>query len=60
MYACKHYCGATYKEIAEYFNLKHVGSVCYPLTRVSKEIKDGLWVKDIRILEKEYYILKYT
>lgn len=60
MYACKHYSGATYKEIAKYFNLRHVGSVCYPLTRVSKEVRDGLWEKAIARLEKDFYILKYT
>ncbi len=60
MYACKHYSGATYKEIAEYFNLSHVGSVCYPLTKIGKEVKDGLWKKSIAKLEKAFYIVKYT
>ena len=60
MYACKHYSGATYKEIADYFNLTHLGSVCYPLSKVNKEIKDGLWKNSIVRLEKEFYIVKQT
>jgi len=31
----------TYKAIAEHFNLTHVSSVCYPLTKIKKEIVDG-------------------
>ncbi len=41
IYACKVYSGASYKAIAEYFNLSHVGSVCYPLSRIKKEIANG-------------------
>ena len=60
MYACKHYSDSTYKIIAEFFNLSHVGSVCYPLTRIKKEIGDGGWKKEIARVEKEFYIVKYT
>jgi len=49
--------GATYKAIAEHFNLTQVGSVCYPLTTIKKEIVDGGWMKEIK---KEYCIEKYA
>jgi putative transposase len=60
MYVCKHYSDATYKVIASLFNLSHVGSVCYPLTRVKKEITDGEWMEEIACVENEYYVVKYT
>jgi len=60
IYACKTYSGATYKAIAEHFNLTHVGSVCYPLTKIKKEVADGEWAKEIEKIEKEYCIVKYT
>ncbi len=60
MHACKLYSGAPYKTIAEYFNLSHVGSVSYPLTRIKKEIKKGGWKKEIVEVEKEVYIVKRT
>ena len=60
IYACKTYSAATYKAIAEHFNLTHVGSVCYPLTKIKKEIADGGWSKEIEKIEKEYCIVKYT
>jgi len=60
IYACKTYSGATYKAIAEHFNLTHAGSVCYPLTKIKKEIADGEWTKEIKNIEKEYCIVKYA
>ena len=60
IYACKIYSGATYKAIADYFNLTHVGSVCYPLARIKEEVKDGGWKKEIKEIEKRYCIVKYT
>ena len=60
IYACKTYSGATYKAIADHFNLTHVGSVCYPLTRIKKEIADGGWEKEVYEVENEYCIVKYT
>jgi putative transposase len=60
IYACKTYSGATYKSIAEYFNLSHVGSVCYPLARIKKEIAGGGWRKEIKEIENEFVIVKYT
>jgi len=60
IYACKTYSGATYKAIAEYFNLTHVSSVCYPLAKIKKEIAAGGWMKEIKKIEKEYFIVKYT
>jgi len=60
IYACKTYSGATYKAIAEHFNLTHVGSVCCPLTKIKKEVADGKWAKEIEKIEKKYCIVKYT
>jgi len=60
IYACKTYSGATYKAIAEYFNLTHVGSVCYPLAKIKKEIAAGGWMKEVEKIEKVYFIVKYT
>jgi hypothetical protein len=60
IYACKTYSGATYKSLAEYFNLSHVGSVCYPLARIKKEIAGGGWGKEIKEIENEFFIVKYT
>ena len=60
IYACKFYSGASYKTIAEYFNLSHVGSVCYPLARIRKEIAIGAWQKDLEEIENKYCIVKYT
>ncbi|MFT6733928.1 MAG: hypothetical protein ACJAS9_002122, partial [Polaribacter sp.] len=45
---------------AEYFNLSHVGSVCYPLARIKKEIAGGGWRKEIKEIENEFVIVKYT
>ncbi|HFB64999.1 MAG TPA: hypothetical protein ENJ60_05595 [Aeromonadales bacterium] len=60
IYACKFYSGATYQSIADYFNLTHAGSVCYSLARIKKEIEQGLWHKEIKKIEKIFYIVKYT
>jgi len=55
-----HYSGATHKEIAKYFGLKHVGSVCYPIAKVKKEIVGGHWVKIIKEIESQLFIVQYT
>lgn len=60
IYACKIYAGVTYKAIAEHFNLSHVGSVCYPLARIKREIEEGKWKKEAKRIEKKYCIVKYT
>ena len=58
IYACKHYSGVTYQSIADYFNLSSIGSVCYPLSRIKKEMEQGLWRKEIKRIEKAFYIVK--
>lgn len=60
IHACHYYSGATYKEIAQYFGFSHIGSVCYPVAKVKKEIAKGEWEKLIRAIEKELFIVQYT
>lgn len=60
IYTCHHYSGATHKEIAKYFGLKHVGSVCYPIAKVKKEIAEGHWEKMIKDIETRIFIIQYT
>ncbi len=60
MYACHYYCQVTHKAIAKRFGLKHVGSVCYPLAKIKREIEEGKWGKLIKAVEKRFYIIQYT
>lgn len=60
IYVCKTYSSATYKAVADFFNLTHVGSVCYPLARIKREIKGGSWKREVKRIEKRLCIVKYT
>ena len=48
----------THQSIAKYFGLKHVGSVCYPLIKVKKEIADGGWRELVGEIEKVVFIIQ--
>jgi len=52
IYSINIHAGYSYKAIAEYSNLTHVGSVCYPITKIKKEIANGEWTKEIEKIEK--------
>jgi len=60
IYACHHYSGITYRVIAQYFGLTHVGSVCYPIAKVKKEIAEGRWQKMVKEIENQLFIMQYT
>ena len=60
MYACQHYGGVRHKDIADYFGLSHVGSVSHSITRIRKEIVEGVWKSDINRIEECIYIVKCT
>jgi chromosomal replication initiation ATPase DnaA len=60
IYACQRYSGANYREIADNFGLKHVGSLSHSLNRIRKEINGGGWQSVIKDIETKIYIVKYT
>ncbi|MBV1907672.1 MAG: transposase [Kangiellaceae bacterium] len=58
IYICHRYSRADHNEIAHYFGLSHRGSISHPLSRIRKEIAEGLWRKEMSSVEKQLYLVK--
>jgi len=60
MFACRHYGGASQKQLAVAFELQHPGSAAYSINKVKTEIIAGKWQMQVDWLENQFDIVKPT
>jgi putative transposase len=58
MYACRRYGDSSQKDLAEAFELQHLGSAAFSINKVKKEILAGEWRMAINWLENKLDIVK--
>lgn len=58
IYLCHRYSRADHNQIATYFGLAHGGSISHSLSRIRKEIAEGLWSKEMKLVEKQLNVAK--
>ena len=58
MYVCQEYGNMSLKEIKKLFDLGHTGSASYSINKVRQEIRNEMWKRELKALEKSLYIVK--
>ena len=58
MYACRRYGDCSQKQLAEAFELQHIGSAAFSINKVKNQIREGKWRNELDWLERNLGIVK--